>query len=745
LVGVTVTAQGTVPALAAGATALEILPQPSATLALPYAFSPVLFGTRQEEATTGGNGFIIGDGVDPVRPAGTSTPHNNALIVEINGVQFPVALTLSASNFPLEATPRTAQQICDDINAVTVPAGYTAEPYLNPRKFLGYVVQSIDAGTSAHFDLLGGFGNFGALGINVGELVNVLDGDITQQGLWTITFVGPTRVTATNNLATAAIAQPQLTLEIGSPLRAIKLRAIDPHAAVQALDTLGTTYTGAADDTSLSFRTAAGLGLSPGGVSRARKQTAKEIATAITSSSSLVSAQAVLAPSLEGVAARTEPTAAARITFSKLRGTASTVWSGPTFTATIPGALAAGVVPGDKLVERGGNYIGTLYTITAVSGTSITATNDSGTPSSQSNVTIEVGHDPTMIDPFDLLRVESGPATGDYYVSSVSGLDINLLSALPVSADPLTGQALVLSVSLGPEYVELTGKTKTTAAKIKARGNAELSFFTHADGQVGTTKYFKLPAKVTGLGADDLLLLFATQYNAATRAIAISAVEDSILTLGETLPSDVSWTFSPTATIPFAKLQSGYTFDFDGFKELLDQWLTSSTQDSAFFTDLNRLINPLIVNSTPTGTAIGDAQGKVHSLVRELTVAGATAYSYGGDSLEEKLGLYTVKKQPPVDALIRTFKEKGADRAVDLLISGQFQAFFSIDEDTASYAGAMQKAMRDVVHNDLPVRKENRKDARASRLLSSSQDPDPEYNIDDAENAVPDPVGQGEF
>jgi len=743
-VGSFVAAGVVLPLADAGPVTLEVRARPSATVALPYAFSPVLFGTRQEFSFVAGNGYIIGDGVSPIRDgSGAVAPNNNVVIFTINGVSYPVTLTLSADGdgISIDATPRTAIQVCADINAVLNPVNYVAEPYLNPRKYLGSVIQTIDAGTSAFFDLVGGFGDFGALAIQVGEIINLIDGDVTQQGLWTITAVAATRLTATNNLATPAIAQTRVTMEVGAVLRSIKVRAVDPSLAVDSLDELGVTYL--TDTSSPSFNGAVSIGMTPGAVSRARKQTAKELVTAIQGASSLLKAQATMAPSLTGVAARSEPTGAARITFSKLRGTATTVWDGSVLTATISGALTAEVEVGDKLVERGGNYIGTLYTVTGVTDTAVTATSVSGTPSSQTGVTIELGKTPGLSS-YDLIRVETGPNAGDYYVSSVSGLDISLLSVLPLNANPADGTALTFTVSVGPEYLEVLSAAKTTASFVMARGNAELEFFTHGPGQAGTTKYFQLPSKVRALAVNDLLLFFATQYNEPSAMYTITAIESDVLTLDEALPSNVSWAFSPTAVVPFAKLEAGAAFDFDLFKLQLDGWTGSDTQDEAFFIDLNRFINPLIANNSPTGVAIGDAQNKVHDLAAELTLAGSELWG-DGTPLEVILGTLTVEHQPAVDAMLRAFREKGADRAIDILTGGQFQAFFALDKDDASYAGAMQKAMRDVVMNDLSIKKTDRKDTKVSRLLATTQDTDPDFDLSDTENAVPDPVGQGDY
>jgi hypothetical protein len=358
-------------------------------------------------------------------------------------------------------------------------------------------------------------------------------------------------------------------------------------------------------------------------------------------------------------------------------------------------------------------------------------------------VSIELGKTPDL-NAYDLLRVEEGPNAGDYYVASVSGLDISLLSPLPLNADPGTGGQMVLSVSIGPEYLEVLSTTKTTASYIRARGNAELKFFTHDDGTAGTTKYFRLPNKVKGLDVGDLLLFFLSQYNVPSSSFVITVIEDDVLTLDAAMPSNVSWVFGADVTVPFAKLEAAAAFEFDSLKLLLDAWVDLETQDEAYFTDLNRFINPLISNSTPTGVAVGDAQNRIHDLAKELTVLGAAAYG-GSSPLEAILETINVTHQPAIDSMLRAFREKGADRAIDLLLGGQFQAFFALDRDDSSYAGAMQKAMRAVAMNDLSLKKFDRKDAKVSRLLSTTQDTDPDNDLSDAENAVPDPVGQGDF
>jgi hypothetical protein len=114
-------------------------------------------------------------------------------------------------------------------------------------------------------------------------------------------------------------------------------------------------------------------------------------------------------------------------------------------------------------------------------------------------------------------------------------------------------------------------------------------------------------------------------------------------------------------------------------------------------------------------------------------------------ALSSILASYTVSPVGPVDTLIKSYKEKGADRAVDLLLQGQFSTFFNMDVHDVSYAGAMQKTMRSVMQEDLPVRSTKRQDVNRSRLISSSVSPDYEYDQSDVERGISAPEPPGEI
>jgi len=116
----------------------------------------------------------------------------------------------------------------------------------------------------------------------------------------------------------------------------------------------------------------------------------------------------------------------------------------------------------------------------------------------------------------------------------------------------------------------------------------------------------------------------------------------------------------------------------------------------------------------------------------------------GEGTLEFALREYTAPALPEVDALIRTFREKGSDRALDLLLRGRFQSFFGLTADESSYGGNAQAAMREVARQDLSLRKGNRTEAVQSREISSTTSPDYEFGQDDIEEGVS-PEAPGDF
>lgn len=636
---------------------------------------------------------------------------------------------------------RTAQQVCNDINSV-LPADFRARPYFPLPKYKGGLDITPIAGSQATLVLPGSFGSFGALGVLANDLITISDG-ANAGSLWSIDSIDSAiQVTATRTTG-AALAQTGATSEIGSKLRSIQLYSANPLVTIPLLKTLSVI-----DDAGVGTQGANTIGFAVGITSRSKMTTSKEVSDFINGATTLMTAQAELTVTLTG-AARSEPSKATQVTFSKFQGTGNSTFT-PGFPNTlavaVSGALTAGVGVGDVLVTRSGANPGLPWTISAVSDTLITALG--GSPgASELQVAIEVGAlPPALLAAYDLIRIPSpSPNQGDYYLAAPTsnGIDYELLTPLPMSADPLTLQPVKFTAMAGLPKVSFHSKNITTSSYVRIRGTGAVVFFTAPFREVhGTTKYFKLPQLVRGVLVGDLLEFFQTQYNVPSDIRTVTKVDGQILALDVAIPSNVSWNFSTTISVPFARLHVGHVFDYVGYKAFLDAWLAREPQQPAFFTDLNRLINPLLVNATPKASDINDALLKLEELYGFLSLAGAAAFDMPfATSLEFAIDSFKLDPQTQVDTLIRTFKEKGSDRAIDLLTQGQFTAFFGMTEDQASYAGDFQAKMRDVVQNDLPLRKLGRADTQSGKLINSSDSPDKEFDLSDTENAVPEAAG----
>jgi F0F1-type ATP synthase membrane subunit c/vacuolar-type H+-ATPase subunit K len=236
-----------------------------------------------------------------------------------------------------------------------------------------------------------------------------------------------------------------------------------------------------------------------------------------------------------------------------------------------------------------------------------------------------------------------------------------------------------------------------------------------------TSFYFQIPQVAQGVAPGDLLQLFTTDFNTPSSTYTLEGGEGRILTLDHPIAGSPTWAFGAGINVPFARLHAGHVVDFVGFQAGLQAWLAQPEQTAAFFTEFFRHINPLLSNSSPTAVQVHDAVAQLQLLVSGLTV------------LQGVLQGYVVASESSVDALLRAFKEKGADRAIDLIKGGLFKEFFEVTPQTASYAGDFQQKMRAVVMNDLPVRKDNRADATTARLIASTATPDMEYSTADTE------------
>ncbi len=104
-----------------------------------------------------------------------------------------------------------------------------------------------------------------------------------------------------------------------------------------------------------------------------------------------------------------------------------------------------------------------------------------------------------------------------------------------------------------------------------------------------------------------------------------------------------------------------------------------------------------------------------------------------GDGLTEILKAFQVGTVPRIDAALKMLKERGMDRAYELLMDGKIEAFFGMDKDDSSSSSYMLKTMRSLVQSDLRVSKLN-EDADDTVHTGLVVETDPDYDYSDADS-----------
>lgn len=752
-----------------------VYPAPYVTLTMPAAVGAQVQGTTTETPPQEGgtvDGFLVSDDTNPtpifvggnIANGVIPTPAaNNKLhfqLITTSGMT-DVVVTLTVSTITgSNVNRRTAQQICDDINArlaVLSVTGVVAQPYFYPTAhFNGLMDITPVSGHIATFTPSVP-GASSLTPVQVGDIIVVAAGP--DADLYDVTAVTPTSVQATARVV-FPVGALGTQLLIGPKDRAIGLYVTSPAniLAQMSIFILG--------DTPAMMAGAYLVGWSVGSTYNGLLRVASDIVTAINQQTTKLVASSTLLNAIS-VPLTTDPINPFHVVISKVFQTGSLVYtpgSPNSISLTgFSGLTAGGVQVGDTLVLRGqGN---TAWTVTAFTDSTVTATSSISTATTAASAAFEIGSTLPSVVAWYTLEVATGPNSGSYIVQGygVSPLDLIFQQrwTIPHYADQTTLQAITMMGQIGVEVLELSSVNTTVASSVfVANGlspipvSTALSVFWSAPPAVatGTTPYLLIPQPTGGAvpSPGDVLSFFASSYAVADQTCVVESVDAGptggfILGLSPEI-GDVpsSWNF-PQNPIPVATLQRGHMVDFSVFQDACTTWLAETENQPAYFQNLNRLINPLTSSSNPTAAQTNAAIAAFKGLANLLDIADNEANMSSDVPIEMILDEYIVVNVPQVDTLLSTYRQKGADLAIDTLLSGQFQSFFGLTEAGSSYAGAMQQAMIAVAQNDLPVRKANRPDANSSRLMGNAPSDDLEFNTSDAETGLKPDIPQGDF
>ncbi len=661
-------------------------------------------------------------------------------------------LTVTLSN--LSPTLTDPWDIVDDINAAVTTEPIEAVVDFIPVKTSQPVdIDVTGSGGDADFILPVAFGTWASLGVVIGDRILVKDSTSTNNDgdLYVIDSF-PDAQTAECSIVRVLGTPADETdkvVEVGTDAAIVWTVQVPLANAQTALDNRWSLRLDDVEDGTLN-----NIGLFSGSEVFAQKTTAEAIADNVNTS---LSASLLGSPRVTAVATFVEDfntlshtnTDNTLLTVYAFRGSGEiTVSGGGSATFELP-TLAGELGIGDILVIREHDdtiEIGKVGTISSVVGTTVVAT--FGTPPAlDTDVLIDAGPDRTTSVGRTARIAENSLQDGDYLLDeAVNGLDFVIDRILVFNAD-VGGQPYFLTaVSVGSSRIDFLSQDQTLSTSVQViAGTDDVSgelYTTVPKLVVGTTPYFQLPETPSNLEPGDVVELHNNEVAAPDIVRTIKQVfSDNVIELE--IPIDVTQPallFTTGSPVPFGRIRKQVKQNFDELEAALELWLALDTNDLlGYFRELDGLLNALINNRNPTPVQVNDAVFHLQELFGTLTIAAATSTGKStGTTIEFALNAYEASVVSQVDNLITSYEQKGADRAKELLLQGQFSVFFGLDQDGLSYAGEAQRLMKEVARMDLPVRKDTRHTLEAlvqDTEVASWDDTDFEYTEEDIDPA----------
>jgi len=330
----------------------------------------------------------------------------------------------------------------------------------------------------------------------------------------------------------------------------------------------------------------------------------------------------------------------------------------------------------------------------------------------------------------DMLLIRSGINAGYRRIVSVSrvgGVDrVTISSDTPFKKTGTTESWIILS-----EQLKIVSKAAdlTTLLEIGA-GNINSVMGFSAGTSAGTTTGFRAAEDGVDMDFSRLDVVEGDIIRIAhTEGSTVYATEHEILELTTTNQQlEISPAIGTDWTIDSFRILSAAAVEYETLVSALEAWdaVLSSSEFSEDILELQRVMNPLIANKNPSISQLNDAKSTLQSLEDILTHTSP-------DGLTEILEAFQVGLVPRIDAALKMLKERGMDRAYDLLMKGEISTFFGMDKDDASSSSYMLKSMRSIVQSDLRVSKLD-DDGDDTSLDHLSIGTDPNYDYSDADS-----------
>lgn len=678
---------------------------------------------------------------------------------------FSVAISGTTYDFTFDLTAlvgsgsHNAEDVADVLNPLVAARNLVFTPIFNTLKLAGITTTITDGGTVGpdwYLTCQAVGSSFIGQGVVVGDTI-LLEAPVSgglgalQQTAWTVTTVYPVGVNQDKVIAKRA----QTPFVIPTPPNNINFRIGDKKqlnlAPISASTAIATnqvlTITAGAQNTG-----AMTLGFLPGFVQAVRPVPASELAVDINSKAKLVKASSTFVPYLEqSFYAYSDTIDSTVACLSRLPRVLRTVTAGvSTFTIAVSDVdvVELAVTVGDYVTMRSGSELGDSFVVTAVAPNLITCT---GVATSGS-VLFDVCPDTdTLVAVNDIVSVTEGPNTLQYPIRLPGDrpTEVILQTALPSFKDPATGQAIEFRAQLGKSHLTLASLNTTLSSALRLTGAASALLdpaYPMATPVYGTTPWLTLPNLPRALETGDTLEQYAADYQLPDTTSLIIDIDrpNKAVKIDGAIDTQTSIPFTDTVP-PFARVRVSRHADFQTLSTSLTAWLARGENQSNYFANLDATLNPILVNTNPTLEQVGTAYNKLSELASGLNATLAESLEADPSlTLDAALALYTVEPIREVDSLLRALRERGADRASDVLLEGQFSAFFGMPTDEATYAGKMASDLRALAREDLVVRRTNPGDKASNRLIASIPDQDAEKLGDvDSYTSIDNPVSGG--
>lgn len=604
-------------------------------------------------------------------------------------------------------------------------------------------------------------------GVVVGNYVVVVNRDSGMfQSVFEVTgFNSSNYVMECTLLSGSSAVEAEVTLEIGAPGLQVLSIAIALGSANNALNGLWSLKLEDDVDNSLF-----NIGLQTGVELTSRQTSAADVVELINISSTArdllqearVECESVFEADIHVGGARTDPNDSTVLYIYAARGEATIT------SITFPGAALivmsldpevdwSGVEVGAALVIRETEVVGDVnrlltVLIVDIENNELTAVTTIGGQPTQDGLPIVIEVAPlaanSVSENFTRLIINEGTAAdGEYEVgpySSADGGRLSLPEGLPFRQNltfgglPLFfenvrwGHRRVLFRSLNntlDSYVRVIDEQddlENPPAVIPVENSVRSEFFNAAGKEsYASTEWYGLPAKTVQVEEGDQLEIHNSDPLVPSSMHTVVAGEEGFRILRvtpviEEPQSAVS--LNVNSRVPFARVRKFKKQNFEEMSELLEAWLDRPEANSlSYFRSLDIAINTVVSSRRPTAAQVGNLVNRLQALQQALAT--------DSDSLQAALGIYTAKIVEQVDRLLQGYRDKGADRAADLLEEGQFSSFFGLTMDGASYGGRLQETMK-AAARELPIRKVNRQselNAGGEQIIAQYEDVDFEY------------------